>query len=197
MRRKRQRAAALRRMRGTTSAELCRQVTPPKRGRSANRKQRRGGEDGLRIAGRGADQLQHPRGRVCCSSASVRCFCASAGSRLQASYCSRSAGGVRIGSTRVFAFVLAERSLRPCVWLFAPLRDNAIRPISTVRAALETTGRTEGVRKIAERFGVVYRALRSARANNRLSVAQPLCLMRWHRHRRTWRRLRCACHGWL
>jgi hypothetical protein len=59
----------------------------------------------------------------------VRCCCESASSRLHdSSCCSRSAGGLRIRSTRVFAFVPVERSLRPCVWLFAPLRDKVSPP---------------------------------------------------------------------
>jgi hypothetical protein len=40
-----------------------------------------------------------------------------------ASFCSNSAWDSRLPPTRVLAFVPPERSLRPCVWLFAPLRD--------------------------------------------------------------------------
>jgi hypothetical protein len=58
---------------------------------------------------------------VCCTSDSERWTRVSASSRLHdSSCCFRSAGGLRCRSTRVFAFVLLERSLRPCVWLFAP-----------------------------------------------------------------------------
>src|SRR5262249_18120687 len=61
---------------------------------------------------------------VCCSSASARCSRASWSSRLYfSSCCSRSAGGLRTSPMRVFAFVPVERSLRPRVGLFAPLRD--------------------------------------------------------------------------
>src|SRR5215472_7765087 len=61
---------------------------------------------------------------VCCSSASARCSRASTSSCLYFSTCcSRSARGLRIRSTRALAFVPVERSLRPRVGLFAPLRD--------------------------------------------------------------------------
>ena len=61
---------------------------------------------------------------VCCSSASARCSRASTSSCLYfSSCCSRSARGLRIRSTRGLAFVPVERSLRPRVGLFAPLRD--------------------------------------------------------------------------
>src|SRR5215467_12036676 len=61
---------------------------------------------------------------VCCSSASERCPRASASSRVRASSCffnSISELGPLL--TRALAFVPVERSLRPRVGLFAPLRD--------------------------------------------------------------------------
>src|SRR5215472_6160506 len=61
---------------------------------------------------------------VCCSSASERCPRASASSRVRASICffnSISELGPLL--TCAFAFVPVERSLRPRVGLFAPLRD--------------------------------------------------------------------------
>src|SRR5262249_10215472 len=60
---------------------------------------------------------------VCCSSASERCPRASASSRVRASSCffnSISELGPLL--TRALAFVPVERSLRPRVGLFAPLR---------------------------------------------------------------------------
>src|SRR5262249_35276574 len=63
---------------------------------------------------------------VCCSSASERCPRASASSRVRASSCffnSISELGPLL--TRALAFVPVERSLRPRVSLFAPLRDKA------------------------------------------------------------------------
>jgi hypothetical protein len=61
---------------------------------------------------------------VCCSSASERCPRASASSRVRSSSCffnSISELGPLL--TRAVAFVPDERSLRPRVGLFAPLRD--------------------------------------------------------------------------
>src|SRR5262245_59983751 len=61
---------------------------------------------------------------VCCSSASERCPRASASSRVRASSCffnSISELGPLL--TCALAFVPVERSLRPRVGLFAPLRD--------------------------------------------------------------------------
>ena len=59
---------------------------------------------------------------ACCSSASVRCFCASASARLHASSCCFTLpDGCRLMTAS--AFVPLERSLRPRVGLFAPLRD--------------------------------------------------------------------------
>src|SRR5262245_12935869 len=61
---------------------------------------------------------------VCCFSASERCPRASASSRVRASSCffnSISELGPLL--TRALAFVPVERSLRPRVGLFAPLRD--------------------------------------------------------------------------
>src|SRR5215475_12853425 len=61
---------------------------------------------------------------VCCSSASARASRASASSRVRASSCffnSISELGPLL--TRALAFVPVERSLRPRVGLFAPLRD--------------------------------------------------------------------------
>src|SRR5215831_14811047 len=61
---------------------------------------------------------------VCCSSASERCPRASASSRVRASSCffnSISKLGPLL--TRALVFVPVERSLRPRVGLFAPLRD--------------------------------------------------------------------------
>src|SRR5262249_9462318 len=61
---------------------------------------------------------------VCCSSASERCPRASASSRVRASSCffnSISELGPLL--TRALVFVPVERSLRPRVGLFAPLRD--------------------------------------------------------------------------
>src|SRR5262249_41946923 len=61
---------------------------------------------------------------VCCSSASARSSRASASSRVRASSCffnSISELGPLL--TRALAFVPVERSLRPRVGLFAPLRD--------------------------------------------------------------------------
>src|SRR5262245_2721673 len=61
---------------------------------------------------------------VCCFSASARCSRASTTSCLYfSSCCSRSARGLFIRSTRALVFVPVERSLRPRVGLFAPLRD--------------------------------------------------------------------------
>src|SRR6516164_3086494 len=61
---------------------------------------------------------------LCCSSASARSSRASLSLRSYvSSCCSRSARGLRIRPTRVFATVPVERSLRPRVGLFAPLRD--------------------------------------------------------------------------
>src|SRR5262245_49418186 len=62
---------------------------------------------------------------VCCFSASERCPRASASSQVRASCCFFNSI-IELGSllTRALAFVPVERSLRPCVWLFAPLRDN-------------------------------------------------------------------------
>jgi hypothetical protein len=61
---------------------------------------------------------------VCCSSASARSSRASLSSRLNVSSCrSRSAHRLRTWPTRVSAFVPVERTLRTCVRLFAPLRD--------------------------------------------------------------------------
>src|SRR5262249_11622886 len=61
---------------------------------------------------------------ACCSSASERCPRASASSRVRASSCffnSTSELGPLL--TRAVVFVPLERSLRPRVGLFAPLRD--------------------------------------------------------------------------
>src|SRR5262245_35248881 len=61
---------------------------------------------------------------VCCSSASASCFRASPNSRLLvSSCCSNSASSRCIRPARVITFVPVERSLRPGVWFFAPLRD--------------------------------------------------------------------------
>ena len=72
---------------------------------------------------------------VCCSTASTRCSHAFASARVRASsffsnsracdasFFSSSVRGSRSRPTRVLAFVPLERSLRPCVRLFAPLRD--------------------------------------------------------------------------
>ena len=61
---------------------------------------------------------------VCCSSASERCPRTSASSRVRASSCFfNSLSELGLLLTRAFAFVPVERSLRPRVALFAPLRD--------------------------------------------------------------------------
>jgi len=68
---------------------------------------------------------------VCCSSASLACRCASASSRRDSassrvrasSCCCNRVIEPRPGATRLPAFVPVERSLRPRVGLFAPLRD--------------------------------------------------------------------------
>ena len=61
---------------------------------------------------------------VCCSSASARCARASASSRVRTSSCSSSsAKALRPRPTRVPAFVPIERSWRPWVRSFVPLRD--------------------------------------------------------------------------
>src|SRR5215831_17738795 len=61
---------------------------------------------------------------TCCSSASERCPRASASSRVRASSCfSSSISELGPLLTRAFALVPVERSLRPRVGLFAPLRD--------------------------------------------------------------------------
>src|SRR5262249_37533381 len=61
---------------------------------------------------------------VCCSSASERCPCTSASSRVRASSCFFNSLELGLLLTRAFAFVPVERSLRPrVVRLFAPLRD--------------------------------------------------------------------------
>src|SRR5262245_44908311 len=61
---------------------------------------------------------------VCCSSASERCLRASASSRVRTSSCFfNSTGELGPLLTRSAAFVPDERSLRPRVGLFAPLRD--------------------------------------------------------------------------
>src|SRR5215813_8837884 len=73
---------------------------------------------------------------VCCSSASKRCPRASSRSRVRASSCffnSISELGPLL--TCALAFVSAERSLRPRVGLFAPLRDK-------VTSSAQSTGRT-------------------------------------------------------
>jgi hypothetical protein len=61
---------------------------------------------------------------VCCSSASERCPRASASSRVRSSSCFFNSTS-ELGSllTPAAAFVPVERSLRPRVGLFAPLRD--------------------------------------------------------------------------
>src|SRR5262245_45621078 len=56
-----------------------------------------------------------------CSTSEVAACCSSA----SASLFSSSARGSRVRPTRVLAFVPVERSLPPCVRLFAPLRDKA------------------------------------------------------------------------
>src|SRR5262249_1348640 len=61
---------------------------------------------------------------VCCSSASERCPRASASSRVRASSCFlNSISELGLLLTRDLLFVPVERSLRPRVGLFPPLRD--------------------------------------------------------------------------
>ena len=73
---------------------------------------------------------------ACCSSASERCRRASASSWVRASSCflnSISELGPLL--TRVLAFVPIERSLRPRVRLFAPLRDKVTpEPVRSTQA---------------------------------------------------------------
>src|SRR5262249_10534384 len=62
---------------------------------------------------------------ACCSSASANLF-------------SKCARGSRLGLTRVLAFVPVERSLRPRVGLFAPLRDKVT---SSAQSLVPPSGR--------------------------------------------------------
>src|SRR5262249_33671840 len=77
---------------------------------------------------------------VCCSSASARCSRASTSSCLYfSSCCSRSARGFRPLPPPLLAFVPSGRSLRPCVWLFAPLRDKVTTTTGRSTQALLAT----------------------------------------------------------
>src|SRR5262249_32296895 len=60
---------------------------------------------------------------VCCSSTSAKSSRASASSRVRTSSCRSRSKAFRPRLTRGLAFVPIERSLRPRVALFAPLRD--------------------------------------------------------------------------
>src|SRR5262249_23853967 len=75
---------------------------------------------------------------VCWSSASERCPRASASSRLCASSCSFNSISVGWLLTRALAFVPVERSLRPRVGLFAPLRDKVT---SSAQSLVPPSGR--------------------------------------------------------
>src|SRR5262249_40900824 len=79
---------------------------------------------GCRLPGELEMTLSTSEVAVCCSSASESCPRASASSRVRASSCFfNSISELGSSLTRALAFVPVERSLRPRVGLFAPLRD--------------------------------------------------------------------------
>jgi len=105
---------------------------------------------------------------VSTSEVAVCCSRASASSRLHdSSCCSRSAGGLRVRSACVFAFVPVERSLRRRVGLFAPLRDKATP--GAARRSAETFLATD-VQNISQRGSAVCQpfapAVRGARTGS-------------------------------
>ena len=72
---------------------------------------------------------------VCCSSASLSFFSRSLARAL--SFLISAAWDAPDAATRVLAFVPVERSLRPCVRLFAPLRDKVT---SSARRSTQAPG---------------------------------------------------------